>query len=299
MTSDDESTFLRALFDRYDIRGVHVHHCTWLYQRLPWIRAQFPGTQLVDSLARPGVAHRWLRGHRPAAVQRHRRAPRDQPPAPDYLVDQQNLSRSKVALATLADLTVPAAEEPPAGGDVEGPLTVAFVGRFTQQKRPYLFLRLARTLHRRLGDRVRFVMHGDGELGEEIRRDHARLGLQSVVEMRTPATPVSRTLAEADVLVICSDKRGRDADLLRGRRPRRARRERRRRLPGLGRRRGPARPAAPRSPAGPDGRPGRRAGPRTVPGCPPCGRPARQGGGLRRAPRARDWTRDLYERWNS
>ncbi len=51
-------------------------------------------------------------------------------------------------------------------------------------------------------------MHGDGELGEEIRRDHARLGLQSVVEMRTPATPVSRTLEEADVLVICSDNEG-------------------------------------------------------------------------------------------
>lgn len=208
MTSDDESTFLRALFDRYDIRGVHVHHCTWLYQRLPWIRAQFPGTQLVDSLH----VLEWRTGgfvdialRLSNVIDEHHVI---SPQLRDYLVDQQNLSRSKVALATLADLTVPAAEEPPAGGDVEGPLTVAFVGRFTQQKRPYLFLRLARTLHRRLGDRVRFVMHGDGELGEEIRRDHARLGLQSVVEMRTPATPVSRTLAEADVLVICSDNEG-------------------------------------------------------------------------------------------
>ncbi|GHE10626.1 glycosyltransferase [Klenkia taihuensis] len=208
MTSDDESTLLRTLFDRYDIRGVHVHHCTWLYQRLPWIRAQFPGTQLVDSLH----VLEWRTGgfvdialRLSNVIDEHHVI---SPQLRDYLVDRQNLSKTKVTLATLADLTVPAAEEPPAADHVDGPLTVAFVGRFTQQKRPYLFLRLARTLHRRLGNRVRFVMHGDGELGDEIRRDHARLGLQSVVEMRTPATPVSQTLEEADVLVICSDNEG-------------------------------------------------------------------------------------------
>ncbi|MEI4272121.1 glycosyltransferase [Klenkia sp. LSe6-5] len=212
MTSDDESTFLRALFDRYDIRGVHVHHCTWLYQRLPWIRAQFPGTRLVDSLH----VLEWRTGgfvdialRLSNVIDEHHVI---SPQLRDYLVDRQGLSRSKVTLATLADLTVTAVDQPHDAigddGPADRPLTVAFVGRFTQQKRPYLFLRLAQTLHRQLGDRVRFVMHGDGELGDEVRRDHARRGLQSVVEMRTPSTPVSTTLEEADLLVICSDNEG-------------------------------------------------------------------------------------------
>jgi glycosyltransferase involved in cell wall biosynthesis len=129
----------------------------------------------------------------------------------DYLVDRQSLPRDKVTLATLADLTVDPAERtgsarvPREPGDV---LTVAFVGRFTQQKRPYLFLRLARRLHRQLGDRVRFIMHGDGDLAAEVRSDRIRLGLESVLELRGPDRPVSETLDAADVLVISSDNEG-------------------------------------------------------------------------------------------
>ena len=77
------------------------------------------------------------------------------------------------------------------------PLTIAFVGRFTQQKRPYLFLRLADRLHARFGARVRFVMQGDGELGDEVRIDRDRLGLGEVVELRDSTRPVADTLAEA------------------------------------------------------------------------------------------------------
>jgi glycosyltransferase involved in cell wall biosynthesis len=88
------------------------------------------------------------------------------------------------------------------------PLTIAFVGRFTQQKRPYLFLRLADRLHGRFGARVRFVMQGDGELGDEVRIDRDRLGLGEVVELRDSTRPVADTLAEADVLVLSSDNEG-------------------------------------------------------------------------------------------
>jgi hypothetical protein len=55
---------------------------------------------------------------------------------------------------------------------------------------------------------MRFVMHGDGELADEIRAQRARLGLESVVEMRGQDQPVSATLDQADVLVICSDNEG-------------------------------------------------------------------------------------------
>ena len=106
---------------------------------------------------------------------------------------------------TAADEPVPHAGTTPATAD--RPLTIAFV-RFTQQKRPYLFLRLADRLHGRFGARVRFVMQGDGELGDEVRIDRDRLGLGEVVELRDSTRPVADTLAEADVLVLSSDNEG-------------------------------------------------------------------------------------------
>lgn len=211
MTGEQESRLLSDLFHRFDIRGVHVHHCTWLYNRLPWIRAHYPGTSLVDSLH----VLEWRTGgfvdialRMSNVMDAHHVI---SPQLRDYLVDRQGLSREKVTLATLADLTVdPAAERAPDRTPREpgAPLTVAFVGRFTQQKRPYLFLRLAARLRSRLGDRVRFVMHGDGELAAEVRADHVRLGLADAVELRGTDRPVPDTLAEADVLVISSDNEG-------------------------------------------------------------------------------------------
>lgn len=211
MTGEQESRLLSELFRRFDVRGVHVHHCTWLYNRLPWIRAHYPGTSLVDSLH----VLEWRTGGFVDIALRLSNVMDEHhvisPQLRDYLVDRQGLPRDKVSLATLADLTVdPDADRAPATpkrspGEA---LTVAFVGRFTQQKRPYLFLRLAARLHDRLGDRVRFVMHGDGELAEEVHADRARLGLDGVVEMRGTDRSVADTLDEADVLVISSDNEG-------------------------------------------------------------------------------------------
>jgi glycosyltransferase involved in cell wall biosynthesis len=211
MQGPQESRLLSQLFERFDIRGVHIHHCSWLYQRLPWIRAQYPGTELVDSLH----VLEWRTGgfvdialRMSNVMDAHHVI---SPQLRDYLVDRQGLPREKVALATLADLTVdPSAERsaPSTSRKPGDPLTVAFVGRFTQQKRPYLFLRLAAQVRSRFGDRVRFIMHGDGELASDVQADHAKLGLAGVVELRGPGRPVADTLQEADVLVITSDNEG-------------------------------------------------------------------------------------------
>lgn len=211
MAPEQESRLLSALFARYDIRGVHNHHCTWLYERMPWIRAHYPGTALVDSLH----VLEWRTGGFVDIALRMSNLMDEHhvisPQLRDYLVDRQGLPREKVTLATLADLTVePAAHrpEPKVARSAQDPLTVAFVGRFTQQKRPYLFLQLAARLHRKGGGRFRFLLHGDGELRDEVESGIRRLGLGSVLERRGPDRPVSATLDEADVLVISSDNEG-------------------------------------------------------------------------------------------
>lgn len=199
-----DAAVLNGLFERFDIRGVHVHHCTWLYERLPWIRARFPWVHIVDSLH----ILEWRTGgfveiavRVTDAIDVHHVI---SPQLRDYLIEDQRLPRKKVVLATLADLT-PTTRTPAVRRDAG--TTIAFVGRLTQQKRPYLFLQLAARLRRDLPD-ARFILHGDGELADEITTMSRRLGLGPVLEFRGVGRPVSETLDEADVLVISSDNEG-------------------------------------------------------------------------------------------
>jgi glycosyltransferase involved in cell wall biosynthesis len=204
LESHQDAALLNGLFDHFDIRGIHVHHCTWLYERLPWIRARFPWLYIADSLH----ILEWRTGgfveiavRVTDAIDVHHVI---SPQLRDYLIQDMRIPREKVALSTLADLTPTtrtAAVERKAG------TTIAFVGRLTQQKRPYLFLRLAARLRKDLPD-ARFVVHGDGELADEIRTMSRRLGLGPVLDFRGVDQPVSETLDEADVLVISSDNEG-------------------------------------------------------------------------------------------
>jgi glycosyltransferase involved in cell wall biosynthesis len=184
---------------------VHVHHCSWLYQRLPWIRSVRPDMPVVDSLH----VLEWRNGgFVDVAVRMSNMIDTHHVISPqlrDYLVGRQGIPEDKVKLATLANLTVPGIAPAERTGEA-GPFTVSFVGRFTQQKRPYLFLKLAAKLNGTMP--IRFIMHGDGELSDEVHALRGRLGLTDVLELRGPDQPVSRTLADSDVLVISSDNEG-------------------------------------------------------------------------------------------
>jgi glycosyltransferase involved in cell wall biosynthesis len=204
LESHQDAALLNGLFARFDIRGIHVHHSTWLYERLPWIRARYPWVHIADSLH----ILEWRTGgfveiavRVTDAIDVHHVI---SPQLRDYLIQDMRIPREKVALATLADLT-PTMRTPAVHRNAG--TTIAFVGRLTQQKRPYLFLRLAARLRRDLPE-ARFVLHGDGELADEIRTMSRRLGLGDVLEMRGVDQPVSATLDEADVLVITSDNEG-------------------------------------------------------------------------------------------
>jgi glycosyltransferase involved in cell wall biosynthesis len=201
-----EAAFLNGILTSFDIRGVHIHHCTWLYERLPWIKSIRPDLPVVDSLH---ILEWRTGGFVDIAVRmtnminvHHVISPQLR----DYLVGRQDTPQDKVKLATLARLTSAEVEPIERKRDPNAPFTVAFVGRFTQQKRPYLFLKLAASL-RKAGN-VRFIMHGEGELAAEVHGLLGRLRLGDAIELRGPDQPVSKTLADSDVLVISSDNEG-------------------------------------------------------------------------------------------
>jgi glycosyltransferase involved in cell wall biosynthesis len=205
----DEAAFLNGVLATFDVRGVHVHHNAWLYRRLPWLRSVRPDLPMVDSLH----ILEWRTGgfvdiavRMSNVIDVHHVI---SPALRDYLIGRQGLPADKVKLATLANLTT--ADVPPAPPKIRSasdPFTVVFVGRFTQQKRPYLFLRLAAKLCGSAPGRFRFIMQGDGELAGEVNALRGRLGLGDALEVRGPDKPVATTLAEADVLVVSSDNEG-------------------------------------------------------------------------------------------
>ena len=45
-----DAPLLRALFEQFNIVGVLIHHCQWMYDNAWWVKHYFPETHVVDSL---------------------------------------------------------------------------------------------------------------------------------------------------------------------------------------------------------------------------------------------------------
>ncbi|TPW77232.1 glycosyltransferase [Schumannella soli] len=198
---------LRQIVERYDVRGVLVHHCGWLYDRLAWIRENRPGVPVVDSLhivEYAGGGYPATAVHVDPFVTTHHVI---SPELERWMTVNQQVPREKVVMAPLVGLTVADGPGPTFSPRPDRPFTIAFVGRFVRQKRPYLFVRLVARLVR-AGVPVRAILHGSGEL-EEVTRERVRTaGLDGVVEFRGHDHPVSGTLADADLLVVASQNEG-------------------------------------------------------------------------------------------
>jgi len=88
-------------------------------------------------------------------------------------------------------------------GVPEGCRLVGFIGRFTEQKRPLLFLEvICRILLQR--DDVRFYMLGDGPLLPELKRRIASLKVTASVTLLPPRDDIPDVLDSTDLLVLTS-----------------------------------------------------------------------------------------------
>jgi len=207
VSDEEESELLLALLTKFSIHGIHVHHNGWLYHRLAWFKAMDPGIRTADSLH----VIEWRTGgfvevavKLSNAIDMHHVI---SPQLRDYMVLQRDVPKERVALAPLYGLSeVGTAEH--VEKDPGRPFTVSFIGRLSQQKRPYLFLRYAAQLRRSTEQDVRFILHGSGALAEETSRLVAKYGLSDCLELRQPPRSVDDTLAESDLLVISSDNEG-------------------------------------------------------------------------------------------
>lgn len=207
ISDEEETELLLALLTKFSVHGIHVHHNGWLYHRLAWFKAMDPRIRTVDSLH----VIEWRTGgfvevavKLSNAIDVHHVI---SPQLRDYMVLQRDVPKERVALAPLYGLsevsTAPRPEKDP-----DRPFTVSFIGRLSQQKRPYLFLRYAAQLRRSTEQDVRFILHGSGALADETSRLVTKYGLSDCLELRQPPRSVDDTLADSDLLVISSDNEG-------------------------------------------------------------------------------------------
>ncbi|GAB3612431.1 glycosyltransferase family protein [Humibacter ginsengisoli] len=206
---ENQEPVLDAIARNWDVRGVFVHHCRWLYDRLPWLKRRLPSVPIVDSqhiLEYNGGGYPSFGVILDDSIDIHHVI---SPQLRDWLRDVQGVADHKIELAPLMGLTTSTTETVKVRPRVEGaPFRVGFIGRFAHQKRPYLFLKLIESLRQALPSPIHAVIQGSGALESFVQREIDRHDLRDIVTLRGESAPVSETLAMIDVLVISSQNEG-------------------------------------------------------------------------------------------
>lgn len=204
-----EPPLLAALFSRYDVKAVLIHHCQWLYDRVWWIKQCDPSVCVVDSLhileyvmqggyPREAIAHdQWIDLHHVIS-----------PQLEQWMVHTHGIAAGKVVDAPLIGLTADSQTLRFKERGSSARFVVAFIGRMARQKRPEAFILTARYLEKKRPGAFHFIMHGSGDMDGFVDRLISRYHLEQVIERRSGATPVAQTYDEADALVVSSINEG-------------------------------------------------------------------------------------------
>lgn len=204
-----DSPMLRALFEQFDIAGILIHHCQWMYDNAWWVKTHFPKTRVVDSLhiveyyfhggfPKESVAHdEWIDLHHVIS-----------PQLEHWLINDHQIAPEKVVDAPLVGLTADAKTPSFKERDKTKPFTVAYIGRMVRQKRPEAFILAAKAVNAAYPGKVRFIMQGNGDMDAFSDMMIKRYGLEEVIERRALDAPVAQTYRDADSLLISSINEG-------------------------------------------------------------------------------------------
>lgn len=204
-----DSPVLRALFEQFDIAGILIHHCQWMYDNAWWVKTHFPQTRIVDSLhiveyyfhggfPKESVSHdEWIDLHHVIS-----------PQLEHWLINDHQIAPEKVVDAPLVGLTADAKTPSFKERDKTKPFTVAYIGRMVRQKRPEAFILAAKAVNAAYPGKVRFIMQGNGDMDAFSDMMIKRYGLEEVIERRALDTPVAQTYRDADALLISSINEG-------------------------------------------------------------------------------------------
>ena len=204
-----DAPLLRALFEQFNVVGVLIHHCQWMYDNAWWVKHYFPETHVVDSLHI--VEYIFHGGYPSESVARDKWIDLHHVISPQlehWLEDIHHIDPRKVVDAPLVGLTADSGTLAFKSRDVTKPLTISFVGRNVRQKRPDTFILAVRDLNRKFPGKLRFIMQGNGDMDEFVDRLIKRYNLEKVIQRCPMSTPVSQTYEQTDVLLVSSMNEG-------------------------------------------------------------------------------------------
>lgn len=204
-----DEPLLRAIFEQFNVVGVLIHHCQWLYDRLPWIKRYRPNTHIIDSLHI--VEYKNNGGYPNQAVSRDNYIDFHHvisPQLEEWLVNNHGVASNKIICAPLVGLTSNSEGYRYKPRASKNRLIISFVGRVSRQKRPEAFLAFARALNKRNPGDFHFILHGSGDMDATVDALISRYHLKDVVERRDISVPVEKTYKDSDLLVISSNNEG-------------------------------------------------------------------------------------------
>jgi glycosyltransferase involved in cell wall biosynthesis len=205
-------------------RLLHVNHAPRVYESLPRVRRALPELVVLDTLhivelaAYGGGYPEWAMANFRTFIDHHhvvnrhlKRFLMQRWQIPDGDID---VIFANVDGAWFDPAAVPAGTVRRAHGIPDDALVVGFVGRFTRQKRPLEFVRMAGLLHERwrreTGGRpeLHFVMAGGGELLEEVRASIRVAGLGRVLHLHGEVADTRPVYRDCDLIAMPSENEG-------------------------------------------------------------------------------------------
>lgn len=202
---DQAADFVYFLLRRHRIQLLYFAGADLIYRLLPHIRSTFPGLRIVDQLFNDEVhfySNRELSRYIDCTVVPGRRIAR-------RLTDEFGERPSRVALiphgVPLPDLAGGRIGDCPPGFPPEfsGRPVVGFFGRFSEEKGPADFVRIAAKIRKRFPEAC-FVMTGEGPEMKAVQKEIRRRGLSSCFCLPGFVGDVQPWLASADVVVVPS-----------------------------------------------------------------------------------------------
>lgn len=209
---------------RIDI--VYVTHSLWLYEHAARLKRDFPKLRIVDSLhvlepycfrgGYPDIsANRFVHPYIDASILISRNLE-------NYLLQNYQVDGDKLhvihngidAALFCAESKIHDANQSRLFPDVHGGM-VGFIGRFTDQKRPLLFVDIAHDLAERNPD-LKFYMVGNGPLFDKVSRHIENFGMSDRIYMLPAQSDIAPLLRETDVLLLTSSYEGAPLTILEG-----------------------------------------------------------------------------------
>jgi len=197
---------------------IYVTHSLWLYEHAARLKQDLPQVKIVDSLhvlepycfrgGYPDIsANRFVHPYIDASILISRNLE-------DYLLENYQVDRRKLhVIHNGIDGTLfrSASENQDTSRvrllpDVSGEM-IGFIGRFTDQKRPLLFVDIANDLVERKPE-LKFYMVGSGQLFDKVSRRIKSHGLDDRIFLLPAQSDIAELLHATDVLLLPSSYEG-------------------------------------------------------------------------------------------